>query len=50
MNGGQGNDCLAGHKELVFLLAAFLESGMEVEQVKKILGENAITFLRRILQ
>lgn len=50
MNGGQGNDCLAGHKELVFLLAAFLESGMEMEQVKKILGENAIAFLRRILQ
>lgn len=46
---GQGNDCLAGHKELVFLLAAFLESGMKAEQVKKILGENAIAFFRRIL-
>lgn len=48
-NGGQGNDCLAGHRELAFLLAAFLESGMEPGQVKKILGENAIAFFRRIL-
>ena len=35
--------------QTAFLLAAFLESGMEPGQVKKILGENAIAFFRRIL-
>lgn len=46
---GRGNDCLAGHEELAVLTAAFLESGMGKEKVKKILGENAFAFLWRAL-
>ncbi len=46
---GQGDDGLSGHGELPLLTAALLEGGMESVQVRKLLGENAFAFFRRIL-
>ncbi len=46
---GRGYDALADHGELVLLTAAFLEAGVEQEQLRKLLGRNAFAFLNRIL-
>lgn len=46
---GQGDDGLSGHGELPLLTAALLEGGMEPLQVRKLLGQNAFAFFRRVL-
>lgn len=45
---GQGEDCLAGHDELVLLAAALLENGTEPETVSRLFGVNAFAFLQKV--
>lgn len=46
---GQGEDCLAGHDELVLLAAALLEGGAKPETVSRLFGGNAFAFLQKMV-
>ena len=45
----RGNDALPDQGELALLTAAFLEIGTRPDVIRKLLGENAFAFLRRVL-